>query len=98
MKLKLASQTYVLGAFVAAALILANTGCSTLQAEKAGKGGIPPNGAQLWSQHCVRCHNLRQPDRYTDAKWEVVMMHMRVRANLSADQHAAILHFLQSAN
>jgi mono/diheme cytochrome c family protein len=55
-------------------------------------------GAQLWSENCARCHNIRSPSAYSDAEWEVVMLHMRIRANLTAEQHKAILEFLKSAN
>lgn len=62
-------------------------------AAESGKSGM-----QLWSENCVRCHNDRSPASYNDAQWDVVMMHMRVRANLTAEEHRKILEFLQSAN
>ena len=55
-------------------------------------------GATLWAQNCGHCHNIRSPDLYSDAQWEVVMLHMRVRANLPADDHKQILVFLKSAH
>jgi hypothetical protein len=55
-------------------------------------------GAQLWSQNCAHCHNVRAPDSYSDTQWEVVMLHMRVRANLTADEGKKILVFLKSAH
>ena len=59
---------------------------------------VEKGGAQLWAQNCMRCHNIRTPSSYTDAEWSVAMQHMRVRANLTAEEHAKILAFLQSAN
>jgi cytochrome c553 len=56
-----------------------------------GKGG-----AELWAENCVRCHNIRSPSNYSPAQWEVVMMHMRVRANLTPEEHKKILEFLKS--
>lgn len=53
-------------------------------------------GARLWADNCIRCHNLRPPESLTDSQWEVVIHHMRVRANLTADEHRAILAFLQN--
>jgi len=53
---------------------------------------------QLWSENCARCHNIRSPNSYSDAQWDVVMLHMRVRANLTADEHKKILAFLKSAH
>lgn len=55
-------------------------------------------GAKLWEQNCVRCHNVRTPSSLSDTQWKVVMHHMRVRAGLTAQEHEAILRFLQSAN
>ena len=55
-------------------------------------------GALLWSQNCARCHNLRNPSERNDREWEVIVHHMRVRANLTAEEHRLILAFLQSAN
>lgn len=57
-----------------------------------------PKGADLWAQNCVRCHNSRSPNTYDDAQWEVITMHMRVRANLTAPDTREILAFLKSAH
>ena len=54
------------------------------------------SGAELWAQNCVRCHNIRSPSNYSPAQWEVIMMHMRVRANLTPEEHKKILEFLKS--
>lgn len=61
--------------------------------EKIGK-----SGSQLWSENCARCHNMRSPSSYSDTEWDVVMHHMRVRANLTSEEHKKILEFLKSAN
>ena len=53
-------------------------------------------GAKLWAENCIRCHNLRPPESLSDSQWEVVVHHMRVRANLTADEHRAILAFLKN--
>lgn len=63
------------------------------QAKDSGKGG-----SQLWAENCIRCHNIRSPSIYSDAEWEVAMHHMRIRANLTAEEHKKILEFLKSAN
>ena len=59
---------------------------------------IGKSGSQLWSENCARCHNMRSPSSYSDTEWTVVMHHMRVRANLTAEEHKKILEFLKSAN
>lgn len=56
------------------------------------------SGTQLWAENCTRCHGNRSPAAYSDSQWSVAMMHMRVRANLTAEEHRKILEFLQSAN
>src|SRR5438046_6819287 len=62
-------------------------------AAETGKGG-----AELWAENCIRCHNIRSPSSYSPAQWEVVMMHMRVRANLTPEEHKKILEFLKSGS
>ena len=54
--------------------------------------------SQLWSENCARCHNMRPPTTYSDAEWDIAMHHMRVRAQLTAEEYKAILEFLKSAN
>jgi hypothetical protein len=54
--------------------------------------------AELWTQTCNRCHYAWSPDQLSPAQWEVVMHHMRLRANLTGDEQKAILEFLQSAS
>jgi hypothetical protein len=55
-------------------------------------------GAQLWAESCNRCHNLRPPGEFSDAQWDVIVHHMRVRANLTAEEHRQILAFLKASN
>lgn len=39
---------------------------------------------------------MRSPSSYNDAQWEDVMMHMRVRANLTPEEQKKIQDFLKS--
>ena len=55
-----------------------------------------PGRAQLWSQICNRCHNIRSPDSYSGNEWAIVMTHMRVRGYLTGQEQRAILEFLQA--
>ena len=78
-------------------------GCSTAATRFAKSTAAPepkiaPSGAQLWSESCQHCHNFRSPGTYNDAQWEVIMLHMRVRANLTAVESQKVLEFLKSAN
>ena len=52
-------------------------------------------GAELYSMHCNRCHPERYPTERTAAQWKTILLHMRVRANLPADQARTILKYLQ---
>lgn len=56
------------------------------------------SGAQLWGENCIRCHNTPSPADYNDTDWETIGLHMRVRANLTANQSKKIFDFIKSAN
>ena len=47
------------------------------------------------AENGVRCLNIRSPRFYDPAQWDVVMMHMRVCANLTPEEHKNILEFLK---
>jgi nitrate/TMAO reductase-like tetraheme cytochrome c subunit len=55
------------------------------------------SGQELWSMNCQRCHNMRSPAMYSDTQWEVIVHHMRVRANITGVDARAIAEFLKSA-
>ncbi len=63
------------------------------QAQK--KPRKPLSGAELYAIHCNRCHPERYAPERTAAQWQTVLLHMRTRANLPADQARAILKYLQ---
>ncbi len=63
-----------------------------------GVSPIVTGGAKLWAQNCIRCHNIRNPASLSDRQWEIVLHHMRVRANLTAEEHKLILEFVKAAN
>ena len=52
-------------------------------------------GAELYSIHCARCHPERYPTERTAAQWKTILTHMRIRANLPAEQARTILKYLQ---
>jgi cytochrome c5 len=54
-------------------------------------------GAQLWTETCLHCHNLRSPASYSAAQWQVALHDMRVRGNLTGDEQCKILAFMLSA-
>lgn len=55
-------------------------------------------GVQLWGENCMRCHNTPSPSIYSDIEWSTIEMHMRVRANLTANESKKIFDFIRSAN
>ena len=57
-----------------------------------------PSGEELWSNNCRRCHNIQPSTMYSDAQWDVIVHHMRVRANLTGADQRAILEFLKSSH
>jgi len=56
------------------------------------------SGAQLWGENCIRCHSTPSPAAYNNVDWATIGLHMRVRANLTAEETRKIVEFLQSAN
>src|SRR5690242_16189494 len=95
-----------LGVAALAALLLAGCGSagpSTAPAAQ-GAGGTAvqesstKTGAELWAENCNRCHNYRPPPSFSDTQWETVVMHMRLRADLTGEERRKITQFLQSAN
>ena len=89
--------------------LMVATGCTSSEPSSlAGGDGPEPEarvaqktvkgGAQLWTENCMRCHNIRDPKSLGDDQWQVAVRHMRVRANLTAYEHEKILAFLKSAN
>ncbi|HEY2588677.1 MAG TPA: hypothetical protein VGI81_23245 [Tepidisphaeraceae bacterium] len=70
-------------------------GGENAQASDAASG---KSGAELWAENCNRCHNARPPQSFSDTQWQVIVHHMRERANLTGGEARAITAFLQSAN
>jgi hypothetical protein len=56
------------------------------------------SGVQLWSENCARCHNSRPPEEFSDAQWQTIVHHMRLRADLTGEEEREITKFLQSGN
>lgn len=53
------------------------------------------SGAELYAIHCNRCHPERYAPERTEAQWKTILLHMRTRANLPAEQARTILKYLQ---
>jgi hypothetical protein len=107
--MKKKSISILAGAGLPAALVLTQIilgGCASPREPKSAGAANEPapktasgkGGAELWAVNCAHCHNIRSPNFYSDAQWDVAMMHMRVRANLTAEESRKILAFLKSAD
>ncbi len=59
------------------------------------KNILEESGAQLWGENCNRCHNAPPKDHYNKDQWEVVGLHMQVRANLTNQEVDKIIGFLK---
>ena len=66
--------------------------------QKMSTASSEKTGSELWSENCTRCHNARPPDQYSNAQWDVIVHHMRLRANLTGGEARKIAEFLKSAN
>lgn len=64
--------------------------------DEAERKALVRQGARLWSPYCGACHNARPPAERSPAEWDTLMMHMRVRANLPAQDARALLEFLKT--
>lgn len=73
-----------------AAILIISCKASNVVSEK--------NGAQLWSENCVRCHYAPSPSDYSDQQWELIGTHMQVRALITESEKDKIVEFLNSAN
>lgn len=63
--------------------------------EQQKKAQLFVKGAQLWPSYCGNCHNPRGPSERSPADWDLIMMHMRSRANIPPEAAAAIVEFLK---
>ena len=90
----------VLMCVLAGAAGLTMTGCIVTESCLCppDRNAAAKSGVQLWTENCTRCHNLRPATTLSDAEWDVALMHMRVRANLTAEEHKKIVEFLKASN
>ena len=52
------------------------------------------SGAQLWGENCNRCHNAPAVGEFSNAQWDIIGSHMKLRANLIADETTKIIAYL----
>jgi hypothetical protein len=78
------------------------TSSTSASTQPAFAGLFPPapsrGGAELWADNCSRCHNIRPPEYYSDAEWNAICTHMRLRADLTGEEAREIAKFLRASN
>jgi hypothetical protein len=96
---------------LAALLLLLASGSGSLFADPKSNGKVDAkssnaassdsymglSGEELWTNNCMRCHNIRPPTMYSNAQWDVIVHHMRLRANITGQEQRAIVEFLKSS-
>lgn len=60
-----------------------------------GMGKIPLNGASIYAANCNRCHPDRFPVERIRSHGNTILIHMRVRANLPAEQAKQVLQYME---
>ena len=83
------------GLVLVAVIASVTTAVSATAASNTKTNGAQFSGAELYAVHCNRCHAERYPTERTAAQWKTILTHMRVRANLPADQAKVVLKYLQ---
>jgi uncharacterized membrane protein len=66
------------------------------QPSRKEKKALFREGAKLWPIYCNYCHKARPGSEFSPVQWQTIMLHMRVRANLPAEDSRAILEFLKT--
>ncbi|MBI4930380.1 MAG: cytochrome c [Bacteroidetes bacterium] len=77
--------------------ILIISGCA-VKDNTQGTAANQYSGLKLWEQNCARCHNSPSPASFSDAEWDVIGAHMRVRAYLIGKESDEIIKFLKTIN
>lgn len=87
-----------LGAAIVALVVISGAGAARAAADSAGEKQLFRTGAKLWPHYCAYCHKARPASEFNPEQWQIIMMHMRVRANLPAKDAEAILAFLRDSH
>ena len=84
--------TIVISIILVACSVMLMNGCYV------SKKVADKSGAQLWGENCSHCHNAPPPGEFNNDNWEIVGMHMQVRANVTQTDMQKIIDFMKSAN
>jgi mono/diheme cytochrome c family protein len=85
-------QLALLGAALALSTATVTLAADTSKDDKA----VFRRGAEMWPQYCGNCHKARPGGERSPAEWDTLILHMRVVANLPAENARAIQTFLRA--
>jgi cytochrome c5 len=94
MKRRILLQLTLVTSIASATLVLAQTSTAPKSTSPAAKAAAkqPDVGERKFAANCGRCHSA--PEQLSPSLTGTVVRHMRVRANLSAQDEKDILKFL----
>lgn len=56
------------------------------------------NGNELWAESCTRCHYAPPSVDFNDHEWDLIGMHMQIKAQLTQVEVEKIIHYLKDTN
>lgn len=78
----------------AATVLLATLAAAPLGAVEAGQESA--RGAKVYAENCGRCHQIPDPASRDAKAWRPIALHMRMLADLSAEEQHVVLVFLRT--
>ncbi len=81
-----------------AVLVTSVAGINLAAADGSSKPAPVLDGAKVYAANCGSCHSERWPNERSDREWKIIVMHMKVRANLTGAESDAVLKYLQNNN
>lgn len=51
-------------------------------------------GKMLFQNNCAKCHNLKNPNKYTPEEWRPILMRMQKKAKISDEEREKIYHYV----
>ncbi|MES2747266.1 MAG: cytochrome c [Bacteroidota bacterium] len=61
------------------------------------KKGLTPElaeGKNLFVNNCAKCHNLKNPNKYTPEEWAPILMRMQKKAKISDSDREKIYNYV----
>ncbi|CAN5627311.1 hypothetical protein BH10BAC3_BH10BAC3_29030 [soil metagenome] len=77
-------------------IIIVSIGMFATSSCKVSQAVQDKTGTQLWGENCGRCHNAPGPGEFHDTNWDIIVTHMRVRANITETEEKKIVEYLKN--